>query len=81
MAIVDGERIDYELRFTEPFEAKDNAYMTTESIDSITTLVKWGFDGKMSYPMNIMMLTMSMEEMLAPDLEAGLQNLKTILEE
>jgi hypothetical protein len=35
----------------------------------------------MKYPMNLMLLTMNMEEMLAPDLQNGLNNLKTILEQ
>ena len=30
--------------------------------------------------MNLMMLTMDMEEMLAPDLQNGLNNLKALLE-
>src|ERR1700741_998777 len=43
--IIDGERIDYELRFIKPFEATDNAYMAFASIDSTQTNVKWGFNG------------------------------------
>ena len=31
--------------------------------------------------MNLMMLTMNMEEMLAPNLQNGLNSLKTILEQ
>lgn len=80
-AIVDGERIDYELRFKEPFESTDFAYMTTEAVSDSVTNVKWGFNGKMKYPMNLMMLFMNMEEMLAPDLENGLRSLKGILEQ
>lgn len=79
--IIEGERINFELRFIEPFEATDYAYFATESVDSNSTIIKWGFDGKISYPMNIMLLWMNMEEMLGPDLEKGLQNLKEILEE
>ena len=80
MKITDGERIDYELRFIKPFEATDQAYIITESADENTTIVKWGFNGKMDYPMNIMMLFMDMEEMLGPQLEKGLTNLKKELE-
>lgn len=79
--IADGKRIDYELHFIEPFESTDFAYMTTEAINDSVTNVKWGFNGKMKYPMNLMMLTMDMEKMLAPDLENGLKNLKAILEQ
>jgi hypothetical protein len=80
LKITDGERIDYELRFFEPFETTDNAYMTTAAVNDSTTMVKWGFNGKMKYPMNLMMLFMDMEGMLGGDLEQGLTNLKSVLE-
>jgi effector-binding domain-containing protein len=78
--IIKGERIDFELRFLKPFEATDNAYFITDSIGENQTKIKWGFDGKMNYPMNLMLLFMDMEGMLAPSLEEGLENLKNILE-
>lgn len=78
--IEEGKRIDYELRFIEPFEAKDHAYMTFESVSDSLTKVQWGFHGKMKYPMNIMLLFINMEEMLGKDLDTGLTNLKGILE-
>jgi phosphopantothenoylcysteine synthetase/decarboxylase len=77
--IDEGERIDYEIHFIKPFEATNYAYMTFESPSKSATTVKWGFNGKMKYPMNLMMLYMNMEKMLAPDLQNGLNNLKTIL--
>ena len=79
--ITEGEQIDYELHFIEPFESTDFAYLATEAVNDSVTTVKWGFNGKMKYPMNLMMLTMNMEEMLAPDLQNGLNSLKGILEQ
>jgi hypothetical protein len=35
--ITEGQRIDYELRFKEPFEATDLAYITTEPISENQT--------------------------------------------
>jgi uncharacterized membrane protein len=78
--IADGERLDFELRFKKPFEATDFAYMTTESISENETKVKWGFNGKMNYPINIMLLFMDMEKMLGDDLSTGLANLKNVME-
>lgn len=78
--IADGERIDYEIHFIEPMESTDSAFMTFVALSDSTTTVKWGFFGKMKYPMNLMLLTMDMEKMLAPDLQNGLNNLKGILE-
>lgn len=79
--IEEGKRIDYELHFIEPFESTDYAYMATETVSGNQTRVKWGFNGKMKYPMNLIMLAMDMEKMLAPDLEKGLGSLKAILEQ
>ncbi|MDR6782377.1 uncharacterized protein YndB with AHSA1/START domain [Pedobacter africanus] len=78
--ITDGERIEMKLRFKEPFEAEDNAYMATEPIGADKTKVKWGFTGKMPWPMNLMLLCMNMEEMIGKDLQGGLDKLKTIVE-
>lgn len=78
--ITEGEKLDFELRFYEPFEATDKAFMTTESLSDNSTKVKWGFNGKMAYPMNLMLLFINMEEMLGNDLQQGLDNLKTVLE-
>jgi hypothetical protein len=55
--------------------------MITEAISPNQTKVKWGFDGKMPYPMNLMLPIMNMEEMLGKDLQDGLNNLKAVLEE
>ncbi len=79
-AVVPNEKIDYELRFKKPFKATDQAYMVTDSIAPDRTKVQWGFKGKMSYPMNLMLLTMDMDKVLGGDLQTGLNNLKTILE-
>ncbi len=78
--ITDVERIDYELRYMKPFESTDYTYMVTESVNDNVTKVKWGFDGKMKYPMNRMLLFMDMEEILVGGLDQGLTNLKGVLE-
>lgn len=79
-ALKEGERMDMKLRFKEPFEAEDNAYMTTEAISDSLTKVKWGFKGHMNYPMNLIPVLMGMEKMLGKDLQDGLTNLKANLE-
>jgi uncharacterized protein YndB with AHSA1/START domain len=78
--ITEGERVDYELRFKKPFEATDYAFLTTEAVTDNQTKVKWGFNGKMPYPMNLMLLFMDMDKVLGKDLEQGLNNLKVVLE-
>jgi len=80
IGITEGEKIDMELRFHVPMESKDHAYISTTALNDSTTQVKWGFDGKLPYPMNLMFITMDMEGMLGDQLQTGLENLKKILE-
>ena len=80
LKIVDGERIDYELRFLKPFKSTSWAYITTEAVDNDHTRVHWEFNGKMKYPSNLMLLFMNMGNMVGKDLELGLKNLKSNLE-
>ncbi len=71
--IVDGERIEYELRFKKPFEATDSAYTTFEAIDSTHTKVINGFRSKMPFPMNLMMPMV--RKMLTADMAINMKNL------
>lgn len=79
-AIKEGERLDFELRFKKPNEMTNNAYMLTESTGDDQTKVKWGFNGTMPYPMNIIMPFGSMDKMLGDQLQSGLNDLKSIME-
>jgi len=79
--IVEGQRIDYELRFLEPWESRMPAYMITEKVNENQTKVRWGVNGKVKYPMNLMMAFMNVDKAIGGDFEAGLNNLKAILEE
>ncbi len=78
--ITNGQRIDYELRFMKPFKAVNPAFMRTETISDTETNVVWGFNGRMNYPMNLMLLIMNIEQMIGNDFENGLKTLKDILE-
>ena len=78
--IIEGDRIDYEIRFIKPFAGVANAYLKTTSVSNNRTMVAWGFDSKMKYPINLMLLFMNMEKMIGKDFETGLLNLKNLLE-
>lgn len=80
VSITENQRIETKLRFIEPFESEDDAYMTTTAIDSLSTRVTWGFSGRFPYPMNLMQLTMDMDEAVGSDLAVGLENLKKLME-
>lgn len=80
IGLVEGERIDYELRFFEPFESTSYAYMKTDAVSEDQTRVTWGMFGSFPRPMNIMLLFFDLEDAIGSDYETGLQNLKVLLE-
>ncbi len=80
LTINEGKSIDWKLHFLKPFRSTSRAYMLIESISANETKVRWGFDGRMGYPMNVMLLLMNMDKMLGNDLQDGLDNLKKVLE-
>ncbi|HUR98538.1 MAG TPA: SRPBCC family protein [Pyrinomonadaceae bacterium] len=79
--IVEGERLDTQLRFKEPFESTADAYVITEPAGEKSTKVKWGFNSAMPRPFNVMCLIIDMDKEVGKDFEAGLSNLKQILEQ
>ncbi|WP_215226737.1 SRPBCC family protein [Echinicola shivajiensis] len=81
IGIEENKRIDYELRFIEPFEATDKAYMLTEKVSDNQTKVIWGFNSIADYPMNLVMKLMGMEQMLGDQLQEGLNTLKYQMED
>jgi uncharacterized membrane protein len=78
--ITEGKRIDFALRFKEPMEDTAVGFMSTETVAGNQTKVKWGINGVIPYPMNIMLPMMKMDQMIGNDLQKGLENLKTKME-
>lgn len=78
--VVNGERLETELRFKGMFGSTSPAYMSTETVSDTQTKVKWGMSGRMSYPLNFMQVFMSMDKMIGSEYAKSLNNLKGILE-
>jgi uncharacterized protein YndB with AHSA1/START domain len=78
--VVPNERLETELRFTDPFESRSQAYMLTEDAGPNQTKVKWGLKGAVPRPMNAMLLFFDINEAIGKDYSDGLASLKTILE-
>ncbi|MEK6782313.1 MAG: SRPBCC family protein [Bacteroidota bacterium] len=76
--LIDGERIDIEVRFVKPFEGIATTPLTTESVSDNQTKVRWQMNGKSKYPMNVM--NAFMDSLLGKDLQKSLITLKGILE-
>ncbi|MEM9076517.1 MAG: SRPBCC family protein [Bacteroidota bacterium] len=78
--IVDGERIESQLRFLKPWKSISDAYLTTEAVAADKTKVTWGFSGKNKFPASIFMLFMNMDKAVGGDFEEGLASLKSLME-
>lgn len=78
--IVEGERMEMSLHFVKPMESNAQCFMTTEATGASQTKVKWGFDTKMSYPMNVAQLFFDMDKEVGNDFQTGLNNLKAVME-
>lgn len=78
--ITEGEKVDYEIRFKEPFESTANSTMSTAAENDNATKVTWSFYGKSPYPFNVMHLFMDMDKILGSQLQTGLDNMKKNVE-
>ncbi len=78
--IVNGDRIESELRFLKPWKSTSDCYTKVEDSGTNATKVTWGFSGKNKFPMSIMALFMNMDKMVGKDFEEGLATLKATLE-
>ena len=78
--INEGKRLDFELRFKEPMNDTAMGFMSTEMISDNQTKVKWGINGLIPYPINLMLPFMKMDDMIGNDLQKGLENLKVKME-
>jgi hypothetical protein len=80
IAIKEGERVDFELRFIKPFENKSNAAITTEPVGAGQTKVKWYFMGERGYIMKLMHLLLRLEKILGTDMVISLNTMKGVME-
>ena len=78
--VVDGKRIESELRFFKPFKSTSDCYLDVEELSNGNTKVKWGFSGTNKFPMTIMSLFKNMDSMVGPDFEEGMASLKAVME-
>ncbi|WP_413289200.1 SRPBCC family protein [Bdellovibrio sp. HCB337] len=78
--IIEGERIDLELRFKKPMEDTSAAYLITEAVDATQTKVKWGMKGKYKFPMNVICMLLNLKKVLIKDFDEGLASMKTYME-
>lgn len=76
--IIEGQRVEMEIRFIKPMVTSARIIMETESLPNNQTKVSWSNAGKLNYPINI--LIPMMEKSVAKGMDESLINLKNILE-
>ena len=76
--IIEGKRIEMEIRFVKPMRAVASIVMETESLTNGQTKVSWSNAGILKYPFNI--LIPMMEKHVVKDMDSSLSTLKNILE-
>ncbi len=76
--IIEGKRIETEIRFVKPMAATASIIMETESLSDNQTKVNWSNAGTLKYPLN--MMVPMLEKHVAKDMDISLSTLKKILE-
>ena len=74
------ERVEFELRFLEPFEFVANGYFSTQEITGGQTRITWVYNSGMDWPMNFMLLFLDMDKIVGNDIQVSLASLKSQLE-
>ena len=77
-AIVEGKKIETEIRFVKPFTVTGFTNMSTESVSGNRTKVTLSNASTLKYPLNILLLMV--EKGIAKDMDTSLSTLKNILE-
>ena len=76
--IVEGKKIETEIRFVKPMTAVARMIMETESLAGNQTKVYWSNASDLKRPLNVMVPMI--EKMIAKDMDSSLLTLKNILE-
>ena len=74
------ERVEFELRFLEPFEFVANGYFATEVLSPHQTRVMWVYNSGMKWPMNFLLLFLDMDKLVGNDIQSSLVSMKAELE-
>jgi hypothetical protein len=78
--MIEGERIDYDLHFVEPFDNSARAALITTSASETSTTVKWWMKGRSPFPFNVVCALMNGKKAVGDDFEKGLASMKSVLE-
>ncbi len=71
--------VETKLEFLKPFKSLASGYVRLKE-QKQETVVTWGFESRMPYPMNLMKIFMNFEKAMDADFGSGLNKLKGICE-
>jgi hypothetical protein len=77
-SIIEGKRIEMEIRFVKPMKTSAEIILETESLPGGETRVSWSNAGMLKYPLNLMIPMV--EKHVVKDLDISLGTLKRVLE-
>lgn len=77
--IIPNELIHNEIRFKTPMESTNQVYLKLAESNG-KTAVTWQMVGESKFPFNAIGAFVSMDKMIGPDFDKGLQELKQIVE-
>ncbi|XDD49634.1 SRPBCC family protein [Leptospira sp. WS92.C1] len=83
-SIVEGEKLDTQIRFKKPFEGSFSSYLTTTSVGENQTKVIIGMSDRMSFPINVISFIVNVcfdqQQKIIQNMDDSLKNLKSLLE-
>jgi hypothetical protein len=77
----DDAQVGIDLEFIEPFPSKSRTLFSFAQSPKGTTQITWRMSGANNFASKAMSLVMSMDKMIGPDFEEGLQKLKALSEQ
>jgi len=77
---VDPERVDIDLQFVKPFKSRSDTSFVLTSEGEDSTRVLWTMTGRKTFMTKVMGVFSSMDKMIGPDFEKGLDRLKQVSE-
>lgn len=78
--IKEGKVIETELLFIKPYKTLSLVYLAVKELEPEKTKMVWGVRGVHRFPVSVLMLFYGFDRMWGKEFEAGLENLKRILE-
>lgn len=76
----EGKLLETQLLFLRPYKSLSLNYMAVKELEADRTKMVWGVKGVHRFPASVFMLFYGMERAIGNDFDAGLHNLKRILE-